>query len=364
MTTDTLMSDVPLDSCEDEQQPIRNYVVAVDFGTTFSSVAYVGYTHEYQRKYIGLNQIELVDEYPDWQDPNVLVQDVPTELWYPSLGHQVDGTNSFVTKEQMAEQMEAPGSSDDDNTPLSDTDSEDDTQHSEAPKVPSSSHVTPELFWGYGVAQQLEVAQAFDPSKRVTRFKLLLHDGPESEKARARLDETCSTLRKNGLITDNIDLIAHYLEQLFKHTHSRLVEDGYTEESKVEFVLCVPAIWKARACRKMQAAMTSAIRESGFGKLQNGSIDNLFIVSEPEAAATAAVQTSKVNFRVCFAGMAFLRSSRTNISQAGETVLILDAGGATADAATYTVDGTVPLRFKTEVVELGGPLVFRAMLPS
>jgi hypothetical protein len=40
--------------------------------------------------------------------------------------------------------------------------------------------------------------------------------------------------------------------------------------------------------------------------------------------------------------------------QIGETVLILDAGGATVDAATYTVDETLPLRFKTEVVELGG----------
>ncbi|KIW73815.1 hypothetical protein, variant [Phialophora macrospora] len=335
---DVLMSNTPLDKCDDDQQPVSNYVVAVDFGTTFSSVAFVSYTHEYQRKYIGLNQIELISEYPDWVDTNAQIRDVPTELWYPNPGHQTDGTNSFVTEEEMADQMSDSDSSDDGIAMQSDTDSEAGTYQREAPKGPTSSHATPELFWGYSVAQQLDIAEAFDSSKRVARFKLLLHDGPESEKARALLEETCVMLRKNGLIKDNTDLIAHYLEQLFKHTHSRLVEDGYTEQSKVEFVLCIPAIWKARASRKMQVAMTQAIQRSKFGKLQNESIDNLFIVSEPEAAATAAVQSNKANFR------------------AGETVLILDAGGATVDAATYTVDGTVPLRFRTEVVELGGAL--------
>jgi hypothetical protein len=295
---DVLMSDIPLDTCEEDQQPVSNYVVAVDFGTTFSSVAFVSYTHEYQRKYIGLNQIELIGDYPGWVDTNAQIRDAPTELWYPNPGHQPDGTNSFVTGEQMADLMPDSDSSDDGEALRSDSESEAGTYQREAPTRPTSPHATPELFWGYSVAQQLDIAEAFDSSKRVARFKLLLHDGPESAKARALLEETCVMLRKNGLIKDNTDLIAHYLEQLFKHAHSRLVEDGYTDESKVEFVLCIPAIWKARAVRKMQVAMTQAIKRSKFGKLQNKSIDNLFIVSEPEAAATAAVQSNKANFRV------------------------------------------------------------------
>jgi hypothetical protein len=35
----------------------------------------------------------------------------------------------------------------------------------------------------------------------------------------------------------------------------------------------------------MQKNMERAIRESGFGSVENDSVDNLFIVSEPEAAA-------------------------------------------------------------------------------
>jgi hypothetical protein len=35
----------------------------------------------------------------------------------------------------------------------------------------------------------------------------------------------------------------------------------------------------------MQKSLEIAIRESGFGSLENNSVDNLFIVSEAEAAA-------------------------------------------------------------------------------
>lgn len=38
----------------------------------------------------------------------------------------------------------------------------------------------------------------------------------------------------------------------------------------------------AESCRKN---MERAIRESGLGSVENNSVDNLFVVSEPEAAA-------------------------------------------------------------------------------
>jgi len=40
----------------------------------------------------------------------------------------------------------------------------------------------------------------------------------------------------------------------------------------------------------MQTAMATGIEKSGFGTVQSGSIDNLFIVSEPEAAASCVLE--------------------------------------------------------------------------
>ena len=40
--------------------------------------------------------------------------------------------------------------------------------------------------------------------------------------------------------------------------------------------------------------------------------------------------------------------------QVNETFVLLDAGGGTVDAITYTVDKETPLRLKTEEVELDG----------
>ena len=294
MSFDIEMCDPNADVGDDDREPVRHFVVAVDFGTTFSSVAYVGYTHEHQREHLDLNQIEIVDQYPDWNCSNAPVYDVPTELWYPSPGQRQDGTNSLYSQEQDM----GSSSDDDEDVSESDTDSEDTTPQRDTFLTLTGGGVTPPLYWGYGVQRQVEIADAFDNSKRMARFKLLLDDSPETQKARSQLEETFAVLRKAGLVKAHTDLIAHYLEQLFKHTHVRLIEDGYTRESRVEFVLCVPAIWKARACRQMHTAMSEAIQKSGFGDLQNGSIDNLFIVSEPEAAATAAVQSDRVQLQV------------------------------------------------------------------
>jgi hypothetical protein len=58
-------------------------------------------------------------------------------------------------------------------------------------------------------------------------------------------------------------------------------EHGISEAAPIEHVLTVPAIWSAEACRKMQKAMATAIKQANFG-----TVENLFLVSEPEAAAT------------------------------------------------------------------------------
>jgi len=101
------------------------------------------------------------------------------------------------------------------------------------------------------------------------------------------------------LINEDTDLIADYLAQLLQHTKKRLIDsEGYTDTSTVEFVLCVPAVWKAEAIRQMEIALTTAVANTGLGKLQHGSIDNLFIVSEPEGAAACVLAREKTRLKV------------------------------------------------------------------
>ncbi|RMZ89269.1 hypothetical protein DV736_g3522, partial [Chaetothyriales sp. CBS 134916] len=87
---------------------------------------------------------------------------------------------------------------------------------------------TPWLYWGYGVRHQVVKASGqFDHSKRLSRFKLLLDESKSTKRVRAPLKETCRRLCMTGLINTDTDLIAHYLEQLFRHTRDRLVNDTF-----------------------------------------------------------------------------------------------------------------------------------------
>jgi hypothetical protein len=296
MESDTLM----LDSDADAAPNTRHFVVAVDFGTTFSSVAYVGYTHPNQRRRIGFQQVEIVDRYPDHPYGNFTCHDVPTEIWYSQrIARPTHHDRSDFEHQTLADDISS-GDNDDDasDTEASSEGTSEPDQHFSALLNGDSKPAS--LFWGYVVQDQLKEADYdADHSRRLSRFKLMLDESPHTANVRNTLSETCKTLKKMRLIEDDTDIIADYLEQLFQHTKKRLIEsEGYTDASTVEFVLCIPAIWEAKASRKMQVAMGTAITNSGLGKLQNGSVDNLFLVSEPEAAAACVLASEKTRLKV------------------------------------------------------------------
>jgi molecular chaperone DnaK (HSP70) len=291
-----MAEDVPMQDYDD----IRDFVVAIDFGTTFSSVAYVGYSTEDQRKRIGLQQIEIIDRYPyNYKDSNCY--EVPTELWYSQrISRPMSLARSTVDRQPAGDddvpesngqqssstETSVPGVFDD--TQLSPTSS-----HPEAKKEP--------VLWGYGVQDQLmEADYNTEHSKHMTRFKLILDKSTHTENIRTSLSNSCNMLKKNLLINEDTDLIADYLTQLLRHTKTRLVEsEGYTDASKLEFVLCVPAVWSPEAIRQMEAALATAVKEASLGKLQHGSIDNLFTVSEPEGAAVCVLARDRSRFKAC-----------------------------------------------------------------
>ena len=303
MDSDTVMQDSDVGAVSDS----RHFVVAVDFGTTFSSVAYVGYSHESQRRRIGLHQIEKVDRYPYHPYGSFPCHDVPTEIWYSQrIARPVAHERDIVDRQP----------------PEDDSGSEENDGHDSVTEI--TSHTTPgsdltpstmshgdddpaPLFWGYGVQEQLlEADYDTDHSRHLSRFKLVLDESEHTQKVRNNLSAACKTLKKMLLINEDTDIIADYLEQLLRHTKKRLIEsDGYTENSMVEFVLCVPAVWKSEALRQMQMAMTKAVANSGLGKLQHGSIDNLFIVSEPEGAAACVLASDKTRMKVSMQSLPF-----------------------------------------------------------
>jgi hypothetical protein len=305
MDPDTLMQDSDADATPNT----RHFVVAVDFGTTFSSVAYVGYTHPSQRCRIGFQQVEFVDRYPDHPYGNFTCHDVPTEIWYSQrTAKPIHHDRDDFEHQTLADDISS-GDNDDD---ASDTDAS--SEGTSEPDQLFSALLNGDskpasLFWGYGVQDQLKEADYdADHSRHLSRFKLTLDESPYTANVRNTLSETCKSLKKMRLIEDDTDVIADYLEQLFQHTKKRLIEsEGYTDASTVEFVLCVPAIWEAKASRKMQVAMGRAIKNSGLGRLQNGSINNLFLVSEPEAAAVCVLASEKTRLKVLLQKIDFVR---------------------------------------------------------
>ena len=288
--------DTPMQDSDDT----RHFVIAIDFGTTFSSVAYVGYSNASQRPRIGLQQIEIVDRYPYNPYGNFPCHDVPTELWYSQrISRPVPHSRDTVDR-QPAEDDGSSGEIDHQGFNIGSA-----SQGTPESNHPSSTTSHAEnrrasLFWGYGVQDQLlEADYNTDHSRHLSRFKLILDESKHTKTVRDGLSKSCSILKKMLLIDKDTDLIADYLAQLLQHTKKRLIDsEGYTDTSTVEFVLCVPAVWKGEAIRQMEIALTTAVANTGLGKLQHGSIDNIFIVSEPEGAAACVLAREKTRLKV------------------------------------------------------------------
>jgi len=275
-------------------------IVAFDFGTTFSSVAYALVSDKTPRDTVDITDVRCIARYPDDRpQPGVTFgweprEDVPTELWY-----SLPQTPKHKQLAQQSMQISEEESMNEDPS-MSDVSSEfscsfqDDAENLENEEESSGGNGgrSDPLFWGFGVQKQLQnIDIPKDGTRRITRFKLMLDEkSEETEDIRAELLPILKNLKKSKLIKHNTDVITDYLEQLFRHTKDELRRlNKYNVNIPIEFVLCVPAVWPARACRAMQAAMSSAAKRSELGSLVDGCLDNLFIISEPEAAAACVL---------------------------------------------------------------------------
>lgn len=320
----------------------KRFIVAIDFGTTFSSISFLALPRDTWRNdelnaHMYLDEIQSIVNYPDEPRFGLLARrkEVPTEIWYPKkayLDQTLLGARSRPSGIIIIDDLDDDQRHSRNRVPDEDTDMETDED--------ADDEENKDTFWGYEVQNQLRFPDTNrNQNRRMSRFKLLLDESDLTRQVRLDLEPNWKELKRKKIIKDKEDVIADYLKYLFSHAKDELVNGhDFSDACPVEFVLCVPPIWTPKASRIMQKNMERAIRESGFGSVENDSVDNLFIVSEPEAAA------------------AYVLANTTAVLQPKETFVLIDAGGGTVDAITYTVDKTYPLRLKAEGVEAGGDL--------
>ncbi|GFF41245.1 predicted protein [Aspergillus udagawae] len=292
-----------------EGQPPRQFIVAVDFGTTFSAVAYTVLRPGDERTFVDVHQISCISDYGDaGESVRGLTMEVPTETCYP--------LRPRPSQASSGEMMDLDAA------------------------ITTAPIDTDQIFrWGFSVPEHFKTPDADRSNlRRITRSKLLLDKTDFTRELREQLQITAKELEALEIITNSLDLIVDFLTHLLTHTKAQLIKShGFDDRDSVEWVLCVPVVWRRRAVRKMQDALIEASRRSLFGRTISNSVENLYIVSEPEAAAAHVLAS-------------------TREVKAGDSFMILDAGGGTVDAVIYKLRNTEPLQLEREAVKPEGAL--------
>ncbi|GES65706.1 HSP70 family protein [Aspergillus terreus] len=288
---------------ESDSQQCRRFVVGLDFGTTFSSVSVACVQQTDDGKDIEVQPFDIwsVCDYPD--SPSMYNDnraDVPTECFYPAgapyrepIMHLNMTYHEDGTLRKKSTERESNESS-------VDCQVDGNMEHTDGePDFMDIDMPLGDYYWGYEL---------------------------QNEKIIGNKRET--------------DIIADYLERVFQHTKEQMENrHEYKEGEPVEFALCIPAIWTRKACRTMQQAMTAALHRVRFITDKFHDVSNLFIVHEPEAASAYV-----------------LAHNKEKDIMAGESFVLLDAGGGTVDTITYKVASNLPLRLEREAVAPSGAL--------
>ncbi|KAF5258229.1 hypothetical protein FOXYS1_11211 [Fusarium oxysporum] len=133
----------------------------------------------------------------------------------------------------------------------------------------------------------------------------------------------------------NVDeLVTDFISQLLDHLMYTLREklgSGLVDSTPLQFVITVPAIWSDLAKEKTKKACEQA--------MISVSEHHVHLVSEPEAAAIYALHDLDMN------GL-----------DAGDTIVVVDAGGGTVDLISYTILSTKPILEVQEAAPGSGAL--------
>ncbi|KAF8542987.1 hypothetical protein BDD12DRAFT_727596 [Trichophaea hybrida] len=200
--------------------------------------------------------------------------------------------------------------------------------NSSAKQVPSEIHYTNprtrENCWGYAIP-----SKGASPPEPLQWFKLLLQERATSPMPNNPSQITAKKLDNLGLTP--VDVITDFLSAI-KNTTVASIQGTYpadlVKDTKVEYVLTIPAIWSDSA----KSLMVEAAEAAGLGKHR---VD-FDLISEPEAAASYT-----------------LKVMQSHSLKIGDTFVVCDAGGGTVDLISYTITNLDPLQINENVTGTG-----------
>ncbi|KAI0015425.1 hypothetical protein F4780DRAFT_787039 [Xylariomycetidae sp. FL0641] len=191
------------------------------------------------------------------------------------------------------------------------------------PKVPSTlcygAHPPSTFEWGLPADIHLK--------DKIVALKLLLNPDQENHD----LGSGDLKAERSKLPKPVVDVAADYLRAIHDHALKDISEATSFDIEQIRkhtkrYVLTVPAIWSDRA----KNATQQAARQAG--------IEPIDMITEPEAAALAT-----------------LHDLRNLGLEAGDPLVVCDAGGGTVDLIAYEIVNLEPFEVKALTIPSGGP---------
>ncbi|CZT52886.1 uncharacterized protein RSE6_14288 [Rhynchosporium secalis] len=321
----------------------RKFVVGLDYGTTFSSVAYVIHAIDDKTPELTAKDVKNIINWPQDRNSGARAQ-VPTEILYSGIPISRESRESEESESENEEPIARNGN----HSGVGRRSGRGEVvQRAPDPRdgaSPTLSHKkTPAHIWGYEAYHQKYAGDMqYSQMGHVQRAKLTLvntkHTLDDRKKVLLQLEDLIQkgAIRKhsntdNVVLSDVQDVITDFLVYVLVHTKQELIErEEFTDDCQISFALSVPTIWSPQSSRILQTCMQEAINMANFGSLAQ-----LFIVSEPEAAATFLI-------------------GKSHKMIPGDHFAILDCGGGTVDGVAYTVTNGWPLRLKAELGKASG----------
>ncbi len=208
-----------------------------------------------------------------------------------------------------------------------------------------------DYVWGEEVDEGIRTGVILEKD-RIRMLKIGLLNIPETEPIRTEHAEQLQRIPLGPSRPTIEDLIRIYLERLYLSAKEKICNrwgKDIFENSQVECLVCVPALWTP----EVSEIMISAAEQAG--------LPNPDLVSEPEAAAAFMMQElHDQSFQLASQGVNTNSSDLRSIFD--EPFVIADIGGGTADFITYIVESQVPTLKMSEAIGGTGGLCGSAML--